>query len=104
VNDSECTSLLFHTDPENNPWVEFDMGKPTTFHRIDVKNRTDCCSDRAVPLIVEISTDHTTWTEIGRKDVEWTSWTINVPPKTARYIKLHVPKNVAFHLKKVAVY
>jgi hypothetical protein len=103
ATDPECTSLLFHTDPENNPWVEFDMGKPTKFHQIEVHNRTDCCMERAVPLIVEMSNDHERWVEIGRRDTEFSSWTIKFPPKTARYLKLRVPKAVAFHLKSVAV-
>jgi hypothetical protein len=103
ATDAECTALLFHTDPEFNPWIEFDMGKPTKFHRIEVKNRIDCCSERAVPLVIEISDDRARWTEIARQDSDFSNWTVKLAPKTARYLKFHVPRNVAFHLKSVAV-
>ena len=31
--DPACPALLFHTDHELNPWVEFDMGARKTFRR-----------------------------------------------------------------------
>jgi hypothetical protein len=101
--DSECGALLFHTDPEMNPWVEFDFGKPTTFRRIEISNRVDCCSERTVPLVVEISSDRTRWTEVARRDTDFSDWTIKTPPKTARYLKLRVTRHTVFHLKSVAV-
>jgi hypothetical protein len=101
--DSGCQALLFHTEHETNPWVEFDLGAPKTFHRLDVTNRSDCCGERAVPMIAEISSDRVTWKELGRKDSEFSTWTLKFPPKTARYLKLRVTRFSAFHLKDVAL-
>jgi hypothetical protein len=103
TQDAGCQSVLFHTEPESNPWVEFDMGAPKTFKRLEVTNRSDCCSERAIPLIAEISTDRTSWKEIGRKDTEFSTWTLKFPPKTARYLKLRIPRHSTFHLKDVAL-
>jgi NedA-like, galactose-binding domain len=103
AQDAGCQALLFHTEHETNPWAEFDMGTPKTFKRLEVANRTDCCGDRAVPLVAEISNDRVNWREIGRKDTEFSTWTAKFPPKTARYLRLRVPRHSALHLKDVAL-
>lgn len=103
AQDAGCQAMLFHTDPELNPWVEFDMGTPKTFRRLEVTNRGDCCGERAVPLVAEISTDRVNWKEIGRQETEFSTWTLKFAPKTARYLKLRVPRHSTFHLKDVAL-
>ena len=103
ANDPPCMALLFHTDPEPNPWAELDLGAPKTIQRIEISNRTDCCSDRAVPLIVESSMDRANWTSVGQRDTEFQTWTLTFKPRVARYVKLRVPRNIAFHLKDVAI-
>jgi hypothetical protein len=101
--DAGCQALLFHTDPEFNPWVEFDLGAPKKFHRLEVGNRTDCCSERAVPLVAEISNDRVSWQEIGRRENDFANWTATFPPKTARYLRLRVARHSTLHLKDVAL-
>jgi hypothetical protein len=101
--DAECQRLLFHTDAEQDPWVDFDLGAPKTFHRLEVTNRTDCCSDRTVPLVAEISDDRATWKEIGRRDAEFTTWLLKFSPEKARYLRLRIARNSTFHLKAVTL-
>jgi hypothetical protein len=103
ADDPECPGLLFHTEAQQNPWVEFDLGARKSFHRLEVTNRTDCCSDRTVPLVVEISDDRATWQEIGRRDTEFTTWVLTFSPKQARYLRLRIPRSSTFHLKDVAL-
>jgi hypothetical protein len=103
ASDAGCQALLFHTNPEFNPWVEFDLGAPRTFHRIEVGNRNDCCAERAVPLIAEISNDRVSWREIARRDDDFTNWTVKLPPTTGRYFRLRVARQSTFHLKSVAL-
>lgn len=93
--------LLFHTNNENQPWVIFDLQKPTTLHEIDVTNRTDCCSERTIPLVALLSTDRQHWKEVGRRTEPFTSWTVKFPPTTARYVKLMVDRVSTLHLKAV---
>ena len=57
VANNGCNGLMFHTETENNPWVEIDLGAPKKVRRIEVINRGDCCADRATPLVAEVSTD-----------------------------------------------
>jgi hypothetical protein len=100
---SPCDGIFFHTEQETNPWVEFDLGAPKSVKRIEVANRGDCCEDRAVPLIAEVSLDRTHWTEVARRDSDFTNWTASFSKKTARYVRLRVPRATQFHLKQVAV-
>jgi hypothetical protein len=103
VADPGCQALLFHTDPENNPWVEFDLLGPTKIERIEITNRTDCCAERAIPIVAEVSMDRTNWMPVGRRDTEFAGWTIKFTPRTARYVKLRLVGMKTFHLKKVAI-
>jgi hypothetical protein len=103
VGDPTCAALLFHTDAEQDPWAELDLGAPTRFRRIEITNREDCCADRAVPMVVEISDDRTSWTEIARREQEFSTWTIKSPPRTARYLRFKILKNAALHLHAIVV-
>jgi hypothetical protein len=98
-----CADLLFHTEEEQNPWVEIDLGSQQVIRRIEVSNRADCCADREVPLIAEISRAGMQWTEVGRRTTDFLSWTAKFPPATARYVRLRVPRRVMFHLRAIAV-
>jgi len=101
-SDPSCDGvLLFHTNNENEPWVIFDLLKPTTIHEIDVTNRLDSYQDRAVPLVAELSTDRQHWKEVGRRADAFTTWTVRFPATSARYIRLKVARVSTFHLKSV---
>lgn len=98
-----CLDLMFHTEEQENPWVEIDLGSQQVIRRIEVSNRADCCAEREVPLIAEISRTGAQWTEVGRRTTDFLSWTARFPPSTARYVRLRTPKRTMFHLRAVAV-
>jgi hypothetical protein len=101
--DPICNAMLFHTEAESTPWVEMDLGAAKTIRRIEVTNRTDCCTDRAVPLVIEASTDRKVWTPVARRETDFATWIATFPPRTARYVKLSVPRYTSFHLQDVAI-
>jgi hypothetical protein len=105
--DMECggarSAMFFHTTEEDKPWVEFDMGTPQAFSRIEVINREDCCPERAVPLIVEVSNDKAKWTEIARRTDTFREWETTVKPTTARYVRLRVDRRTSMHLVRVTL-
>jgi hypothetical protein len=104
ASDPACDGLLlFHTVEENRPWAEVDLQKIQNIHRVEVKNRPDCCADRIVPLVVEVSTDGQQWTEVGRKNEEFATWTLKFPSRPARYVKLHIDRRSTFHIKELIV-
>jgi hypothetical protein len=105
--DMECggarSAMFFHTQEEDKPWLQFDIGGPQTFSRIEVVNREDCCQERAVPLIVEVSSDNAKWTEIARRTDQFREWETTFKPTTARYVRLRVDRRTSFHLVRVSL-
>jgi hypothetical protein len=101
--DPPCRGLLFHTDSQTNPWVEFDLGAPKAIHRIEVTNRGDCCGERTIPLVAELSSDGVRWTEVARRETEFSTWTAKFPRQAARYVRLRVPRDTVLHLEDVAI-
>ena len=83
--------------------MEFDLLTPQTIKRIDLTNRQDCCFDRTVPLVAEVSLDHAQWTEVGRRVEEFSQWSLKIPPRKARYVRLRIARPSTFHLKDVVI-
>ncbi|HYJ08308.1 MAG TPA: discoidin domain-containing protein [Polyangiaceae bacterium] len=101
--ESANTDIFFHTQEEKDPWVEIDLGKQTSFNRLEVVNRADCCPDRAVPLVAEVSGDRTKWREVSRRTETFSVWNARFAPQTARYLRLRVPRRSILHLEKVTI-
>jgi hypothetical protein len=100
---STRTDIFFHTVEEAEPWLEIDLGRPTSFSVVDVTNRSDCCPDRAVPLAIEVSNDRTTWREVARRKETFSEWRAKFKSQQARYVRLRVLRRTLLHLEKVAV-
>lgn len=103
VCDGNETAIFFHTQRESEPWVELDLGAPTTIERVDVGNRRDCCRDRSFPLAIEISLNGEDWEEIGRRVEPFTTWTLKVEPTSARYVRAKAIKRTFLHLESFEV-
>lgn len=103
AENEHCAALMFHTTQEDNPWVEIDLGAVKPVHLIEVSNRPDCCQDRAIPLVAEVSKDRAKWTEMGRRDEDFTTWTLEAKPTPARYVRLRAPRATTLHLQEVVV-
>jgi hypothetical protein len=103
ICDGNTTNILFHTKEETNPWFEIDLGAPTAFRRIDVRNRGDGLRDRAVPLIAEVSDDHKTWREVAKRTAVFDTWVATFAPQKARYVRVRAGKKTFLHLENVAV-
>lgn len=113
-SDPQCASpsqvcdnelFFFATQNESNPWIEFDLGRTRDISKVHIANRVDCsgCSSRAVPLIVEVSQDQKTWSEVARRKQDFTSWAAKFPSTEARWLRLRVPRRTFLHLKQVRI-
>jgi hypothetical protein len=98
--DGRKIDIFFHTNEELNPWIEYDLGKPTRITGLHIVNRGDCCADRAIPIVLEASDDRTTWKPVLRRDEPFTTWTQTIAAFTARYVRLRVDKQSWLHLEK----
>jgi hypothetical protein len=83
----ESPGYFFSTAQDDNPWVEFDLGSLQTVSGFRIANRVDCCWDRAIPLVVEVST-----------------WKGHFPSARARWVRLRVPRTSYLHLSGVRLF
>jgi len=95
--------IFFHTLEESSPWLEIDLGAPRDFSRVMVRNRTDCCRERALPLVIEVSNDQKHWTEVMRRTTVFSSWTAKFSRQRARFVRLRVAATSILHLEGVKV-
>ena len=95
---------MFHTDEQEDPWAILDLQSDRPIHQIVVNNREDCCKDRAVPLVVETSTDEKTWVAVAEKKEVFDTWTAEFPRTNARYVRFHVPRKTLLHLQDISIF
>jgi hypothetical protein len=98
------TRIFFHTADEPSPWLEIDLGKPTKISSVDVVNRSDCCAERAVPLVVEVGNDRSKFRQVARRDAVFDRWVAEFGATTARYVRLRIDGKASLHLERVRVY
>jgi hypothetical protein len=99
----ECGDAFFHTQEEESPWIEYDLGRARAVHRVELKNRWDCCYERAVPLVVETSLDRKSWTVAARTDQAFLVWSADFAQR-ARYVRLRVDGRSSLHLQSVSIF
>jgi hypothetical protein len=100
---AERREYFFHTQEEDSPWIEYDLGKPTVFSVVEVSNRRDCCPERAAPAVIEVSTDQQHWKEVSRRADSYSVWEAKFAATTARYVRVRVLRRSILHLSGVAV-
>jgi hypothetical protein len=104
LTEDEGPSALFHTREQDSPWVMVDLGSAQRVRGVEVKNRVDCCHDRALPLGVEVSKDGSAWKRVAYRRVEFRSWDATLTPTEARFVRLRVDRSSYLHLAWIAVY
>ncbi len=97
------TAIFFHTAEEDSPWIEYDLGSAKRISRVFVRNREDFGRERAVPLVVELSTDRKKWVEVGKMSEPFDTWTAQFASTDARYVRLRVTKRTYLHLETVEI-
>ena len=95
--------VFFHTNAEPSPWIEFDLGRVRPVRYVRVVNRSDCCGDRAVPLHLELSTDHRRWTHIAQRAYAFEDWSQRFTPTPARWVRVRSTRGDYLHLERVEI-
>ncbi|MFZ5892378.1 MAG: discoidin domain-containing protein [Myxococcota bacterium] len=98
-----ATAFFAHTLEEENPWIEFDLGSLQTISGVHVTNRTDCCLERALPLVASVSSDQKTWKEVARTTQKFSDWKASFPAVQARWVRFEIPKRTNLHLRRVRI-
>jgi hypothetical protein len=97
----KCPNFFFHTQHEDKPSIIFDLHSVQSLSAVEVENRRDCCSERGLPLVVQVSTDEKHWKTVATRRDEFTLWHANFPTEQARWVKLYVPNRNFLHLAAV---
>jgi hypothetical protein len=99
----ENTGFFFHTAHQDSPSIEFDLGETKKISSVIVQNRFDCCADRAIPLVIEVSENHADWREVKRRTTEFETWRAQFTPTRARWVRLRVARGTILHLARVRI-
>jgi hypothetical protein len=95
--------LLFHTEEEENPWVVIDLLATRTVGKITVVNRSDCCQDRGLPLVVEVAGVDRQFVQVGLRTSRFDVWKLTFPRREARYVRLRAKGRTILHLRDVEI-
>ncbi|NLY02474.1 MAG: hypothetical protein GXY83_40860 [Rhodopirellula sp.] len=101
----------FHTQNEDQPWWQVDLGQATPLDRIVLFNRCDGCAARNNRILVLLSNDANAWEQAYQHD--GTTFyghsggkplTVPLAGRKARYVRLQLPGKGYFHLDEVETY
>ena len=101
----------FHTNSENEPWWQVDLGEAISLGRVVVFNRCDGgCAGRNVGLLLFISDDGKTWTEFFRHNgapfggvPDNNPLVVPMNGTKTRFVRLQLPHEGYLHLDEVEV-
>ena len=103
--------LGFHTDQEDGPWWQVDLGKPHALDRVVVWNRCTPDASRAARLEVLLSSDGRAWKTVYRHDgtvfhgkTGGKPLTVPLDGAEGRFVRLRVPERTWLHLDEVQVF
>jgi hypothetical protein len=97
-------AIFFCTVDQDSPWVRIDLGSAKSIDEVVVKNRSDCCAERAVPLAIEVSTNDREFAEVTRREDSFSTWNARFAKVDARYVRLRGLRKTYLHLRNVKVY
>ena len=103
--DGNVTNTAFHTTNDDpNPWAMIDLGSVKSFSKVVVYNRVDCCKERQVPMVVEVSTDGVAFERLAERQVTFDVWTAKNLHATGRYVRVRLEGTGYFHLAEVEIF
>ena len=103
LGETGTAALVVHTAEQKDPWVVIDTLRQRPIKRVILRNREDCCTDRGLPLVVEVGVDRNSFVQVGRRDSVFDEWTLEFPERTARYVRLRSESTTVLHLSGVQV-
>lgn len=96
-----------HTNVEDTPWVEVDLGQVRTLKRIVVYHRTDGYEKESLPLTLDSSEDHASWNRVAIRREVFTGekpWIEKLTGQHARWLRFTLGKNGYISLGEVEAY
>ncbi len=101
----------FHTEYENDPWWQVDLGQRVKLGRLVIYNRCDTLSERSSHLQILVSDDGRQFRKAYQHDgtvfhgaAGGTPLTVKLENAEARFVRLALPGKTYFHLDEVEIY
>lgn len=100
----------FHTQQEDQPWWQVDLGKPYALDHALLYNREDCAS-RIARVKLLLSDDGQQWRQVWQNDgtvfhgaKDGKPCRVTLTGQTARFVRLQLPGRDFLHLDEVEVF
>ncbi|MGB5100346.1 MAG: discoidin domain-containing protein [Methanothrix sp.] len=100
----------FHTDYEENPWWQVDMGARHSLSYALLYNRQDCCIERAKTLEVLLSNDGQSWQSVYKHDgsvfggADGHPLRVELGCQKARFLRVQLRETNYLHLDEVEIF
>jgi hypothetical protein len=103
LGDTHQFGLVLHTQQQREPWIEIDLLDTREISRVGIRHRTDCCTERGIPLIVEVAGEDKAWQEVGRQPEKFNQWNLRFEPRPARWVRIRSTANTVLHFSEIVV-
>jgi hypothetical protein len=103
LGELQAYDLQFHTNEEPAPWVVIDMQATRTIDRVVLKNRTECCRERGVPLVIEVALDEGHFETVAERTEVFDVWTAHFTARPARYVRVRSRATTVLHLRRIEI-
>jgi hypothetical protein len=100
----------FHTDYEENPWWQVDLGARHSLSYALLYNRQDCCIERAKTLEVLLSNDGQSWQSVYKHDgsvfggADGHPLRVELGCQKARFLRVQLRETNYLHLDEVEIF
>jgi hypothetical protein len=100
-------TFAVETNVEDSPSVVVDLLGEHAIERVVIHNRADGWWDDCLPLVVELSRDDKTYTELARRETYFgfnTPWVIEASGRMARFVRIRVARRSYLALGRVEIF
>ncbi len=110
VNGTRTGQFGFHTDLEDRPWWEVDLGRPLAIGEIRIFNRLDVGAERSRSLNVLLSSDGVSWRTVHDQEgrvfggLDGRPLRIFPAAQEAQFVRVQLTERQYLHLDQVEVY
>ncbi|MBC8133135.1 MAG: hypothetical protein H7X95_09155 [Deltaproteobacteria bacterium] len=95
--------FFFHTNTEDHPWIRFDLPRPADVKRVRIRARTDCCTERTIPMNVEVP-DGDGWRLLCQRRVPFSSWSCDTGGVRTSVVRIRLAAQNMLHLSSVQIF
>jgi len=97
--------LLVHTNADNPPWWQVDLGEVYTLTDLKLYNRVSGSQEKARSVQVFLSTDGSNWRQVyAHNGSIFNVLKVSLTGQKARHVKLQLAEQTFFHFQECEVY